>query len=626
MDTHPTETESVGYLIEREEKLAAARVAVLVDRRHATDKESLRWDVLPVSIPGAVLHAKLAVLCWSDFVRVIISSANLTENAYRKNVEVCGALELRRDGGAAKAVRACLDFLGEVMDRASGREDRQGPRRRTREGLALVRSRIRGWPDRVSDRDAAVPVFSGLRRPVLPQLQGLWSSTGPPRWACVVAPFFQPAPGDRLVARALVETLAKRGSREVYVDVPCDDQPDGQTRVYASKGMVDELAESCKVKVRRVKSEQGGETRPLHAKQIWLENDSDRLVMIGSSNFTVPGLGLNDKHANLEANLVYRTRDGDEAYGAMDSVWPDVEDDSLNLDDSRLVWAPVGGEDGEIDGACPLPAAFEEALYAPGPPATIQITLGRNLPTAWSIAVASGPTLLTSDADVTRGEHAQPWLERTPPFVLEVRWTTREGLAAVAAWPVNVEDPASLPPPDALRDLSLDELVAVLGSTRPLPQAVIEVLKKRTRTAPPIDAIVNPLERFDSDATLLRRTKRVALALDRLRERLERPVLTSEALDWRLRGPIGPDALAQAFVKEAMLPGEEAFLLAELALSLKRVDPRRAAEGGLDQAIIAAEIGSCIRRLKARAEAQAPAAIAPGMARYTEAAFKEALK
>src|SRR5215216_5198725 len=53
MDSHPSETEAVGYLIEREEKLASVRACVFVDRRHAQAKESLRWDVLPVAVARA---------------------------------------------------------------------------------------------------------------------------------------------------------------------------------------------------------------------------------------------------------------------------------------------------------------------------------------------------------------------------------------------------------------------------------------------------------------------------------------------------------------------------------------------------------------------------------------------
>src|SRR4051794_20243214 len=79
MDTHPQETEeSVAYLIEREQKLAETRVYVLADHKHATTKESQRWDVLRVWMPRAAQHAKLALLVWTNRVRVIIGSGNLT--------------------------------------------------------------------------------------------------------------------------------------------------------------------------------------------------------------------------------------------------------------------------------------------------------------------------------------------------------------------------------------------------------------------------------------------------------------------------------------------------------------------------------------------------------------------
>src|SRR5687767_10261317 len=64
MDAHPSESDTVSYMVEREEKLAAARVAVLADRRHALEKESLRWDVLGVLLPaGAIQHSKISLLC-----------------------------------------------------------------------------------------------------------------------------------------------------------------------------------------------------------------------------------------------------------------------------------------------------------------------------------------------------------------------------------------------------------------------------------------------------------------------------------------------------------------------------------------------------------------------------------
>jgi hypothetical protein len=62
MSSHPSESESVGYLIEREEKLAGTKVCTLIDRRHARDKESLRWDVLGVLVPKEFQHSKVTLL------------------------------------------------------------------------------------------------------------------------------------------------------------------------------------------------------------------------------------------------------------------------------------------------------------------------------------------------------------------------------------------------------------------------------------------------------------------------------------------------------------------------------------------------------------------------------------
>ena len=103
MQTHPSESESVGYLIEREEKLASARVCALVDRRHARDKESLRWDVIGVLVPKAIQHSKVALLVWGQYARVIIASGNLTEPGYRRNLEIFGTIELSRTEGGDRS-------------------------------------------------------------------------------------------------------------------------------------------------------------------------------------------------------------------------------------------------------------------------------------------------------------------------------------------------------------------------------------------------------------------------------------------------------------------------------------------------------------------------------------------
>lgn len=170
MEAHPSESASVAYLIEREEKLAGARVHALVDRRHARDKESLRWDIIGVLVPSAVQHAKLAILAWNDHVRLIIGSGNLTESGYRKNLEVFGTVDLsRKDGGGRSALLRALEFLAELEAFAVGDVSTQTPRGRLRDSIEQLRQHIRRWSD-TEDRLDGVPVFNSPSRSVLDQL------------------------------------------------------------------------------------------------------------------------------------------------------------------------------------------------------------------------------------------------------------------------------------------------------------------------------------------------------------------------------------------------------------------------------------------------------------------------
>lgn len=615
MDTHPTESNEVSYMVECEEKLAAARVAVLVDRRHAREKESLRWDALGVLLPGAIQHSKISLLTWANHVRVIVGSGNLTEPGYRKSLEVFGALDLRRkEGGDVRSIHRILDFLDELIDAAVGVNSENAPKRRARDALSTVRSLIHNWPQ--VDAMSPVLVLGGSGRSVLGQVEEAWPSNSPPRRAYVVSPFFDCDGRD--AANALLHTLAKRRPRKLYFDVRTESGPDGHTRVFAPLAMVRHCAEQADVLVRRVLPEQNGEIRDLHAKMICLESDDCMLTLIGSSNFTRAGLGVS-ANSNFEANLAYRARAGDPESRILGKLWPEVGDDYLDPASTELIWDPALDE-GE-DGSSPaLPACFEEASLVPGSDPSLVITLRDPLPNLWSIRADGTKEPLISSAHSKSGQHVIPWQGAGVPFVLEVTWSYTDRFE-VATWPVNVSNPAMLPPPEALRSLTLEELLLVLASTRPIPQAVAEVLAKRKSHKGNGDSHLDPLRRFDSQSFVLRRTKRLAAALERLHERLERPASSREAFEWRLFGPVGPMALAEGYAREAGSTGEARFCLAEIALTLKRVQPHKISLDGLPAAAIAELLHNAIRQLAERASSL-PAV--PGVDRYAAAVFEQA--
>lgn len=626
MDTHPSETDAVGYLIEREEKLGSVRACVFADRRHAQTKESHRWDVLPVIVPRVAQHAKIAILCWADFVRVIIGSGNLTEPGYRKNLEVFGCLEAARgEAGPVREILSCVDFFERVAALSLGDETRPGPKRRALDALSDLRTHLRDWPQ-ASERGArAVPLFSGVGKSVFSQLRETWPGGSPPRAAAILSPFFDAASNSPEMIAGLAEVLAKRRPREIDFYFTAEELPEGLTRVLAPHALVQDACELGDVKVFEVPPEQGGELRPLHAKMFSLSNDEWWLFLIGSSNFTRAGFGLNHKAANMEANLAYLLRRGEVESHALERVWPEVGRE-LDVNDSRLLWEPTFEEEGEGEAAIALPRSFREALYDAGtkPPRLI-LSLSEGLPKRWRIKVPDGEEIINSDGwHVGAEEFVITWEERPVPFVLNVQW---QGSKAehTADWPVNVVELAHLPPPEELRNLKLEELIAILSSTRPLHVAAAQVLHRRakhTATAA-TDIHLDPHKRVNTETFLLRRTKRVAVALERLRQRLERPVMNIEALDWRLRSPVGPAAIAAAFRREAATEEEGLFFLAELALTLSRVRVEDAARGGLSTHLVEERLRASISEVEELASSlfgQTDSAISS----YAREAFRKA--
>lgn len=567
------------------------------------------------SRPGVRSSTPKSLLAWANHVRVIIGSGNLTEPGYRKNLEVFGAIDLdRKEGGDRGLLGGVLDFLDELVSASVGTEAAESPKRRAREALRFVRRQVEGWPQAKAANPALI--LGGPGRAVLPQLAEAWRSGSPPREAYVVSPFFDGDGKDAM--NALLQVLAKRRPRGICIDVRAETGPDGRTRVFAPLPIMQLAATQADLAVRRVLADQRGERRDLHAKMIYLSNDDWCATLAGSSNFTSAGLCAGRTPPNFEANLAWILRGTDSDAKVLDEVWPETGDE-LDIESEQLIWDPV--PDGEEEGGqeLPLPAAFEEAAFVPGSPASLGITLRDPMPQAWSIRVPGGRGILSS-ASAGSGEHRIAWESTEVPFVLGVDWSHAGGMTT-ASWPVNVSNPAALPPPEALRSLTLEELLQVLASTRPMPQAVAEVLKKRQNKKTEGDAELDPLRRFDSQSFLLRRTKRLAAALERLRERLERPASSREAFEWRLFGPVGPLALAEGYAREATFAGEAKFCLAEIALALHRVQPAKVAVDGLPVAQVAESLKKAITQLREKAAQLAPA---PELDRYAAAAFEEA--
>lgn len=601
LETDPAE-DGPAYLIEREEKLFQLTcAAAVVDQHHCKGARSLRWDLLPVRLKGGVLHAKVSLLHWSRATRIIVASANLTEDGYRRNQEVFGVLDYSAEGDSPIVVlRDTIEFLQKTVVTDSG-SDNSPAIMRVAAFLERVWKDAREWgeseeqhgrrPQRV-EFIASTPSSPDA----ISKLSEAWPGGSSPAEAWVISPFFDPPDGDNRAAEALWKIMRKRGEAQVTYCVEMDDIPGEDTlfaRAPANLLKAKPTREStanffCRLKLPP--------NRPLHAKAIWLKDDCWAAFMIGSSNFTSPGLGLS-KNPNIEANLVYLANSDRDSkgYNELRRVWPEY-DDIEDISKLQFQQFPDAGSDSSTDEDI-LPEAFSSASYDQKAGAgMVLLTIKGTPPPGWLLLKESGSSETCYSEAEWQGAGSPPivvvqWGDARPPSGFWVKWTNCRN----AAWlPVNVVSGSVLPPPDELRDLPLEALINILTSARPLHQALMVYLERRRKEdAGGADSqsaeMVDPHKRVDTTGFLLQRTRRVSLALNGLRERLERPVISKESLDWRLRGPVGALALKNALVKEAKSDEERMFLLSELALELDRCSPKTAA-GCLPSAVVRTEI------------------------------------
>jgi hypothetical protein len=367
--------DKLQFLIEQEERLSQLKAAVvLVDQHHCRGRRSLRWDLLPARVPARMLHAKVALLVWTNCARVIIGSANLTEDGYRRNLEVFGTLDFYRGSeNPVPVLHDTVTFLDNLVRASVIAFESSAAVGRWRSLLEYVRRTTDNWG--VSAQRSSIHVhtiFSGLgATDVLGEATKHWPASAGPAWqAWVVSPFFDPPDAEDRAAHALWKVLRRRGPAEVHYCVEGEDV-EGKVYVLAPKAL-QETTPRGRDRVfsafHRIPQDQG---RRLHAKAIWFEGDRYALYVVGSSNFTAAGLGLSEK-SNIEANLVYVADLNEKETAALETAFPSYE----TIPDDLVVFKPRANED-ETDEAeyALLPPVCEHAAYrvtASGPQIVLQ--------------------------------------------------------------------------------------------------------------------------------------------------------------------------------------------------------------------------------------------------------------
>ena len=594
--------EGLAYLLERENRLGPVYAGVLVDYRHAGVDHSLRWDVLPVRVPRGKQHAKITLIAWTNHVRILVASANLTQPGYRYNQEVAGSIELTPTSATKSELTACCDFLVSLASFVPGAAEGDKACDRARAFVERIRHQVEPWqePRRRGSRLRQNLVFTlpassqGLvdRQSTLATcLATCRKQGGSPSEAWVSSPFFDvsAANSEDKVTAELSKGMARRVKRRLTLCVPSIGNEE-VLRLAAPLSLYQTATNRIDdVSVEVLPSHDGdANTRGWHAKMMALSSRSYYGLLIGSSNFTKAGMGVGPV-SNAEANLLYMARR--EAYarevGELVNCWPETSP----LDDPESAeWAgPMQelDEDEREPKQPPLPAGFVSVQYRAGKQAALLILLSpKDLHGDWRIMAGRKHDELLLDASAHLAQKSPSSVEVSWPYEyapgkLLVQWDNGQ-----AFWSINVEDESRLPMPSELESMTAEDLLFILAASD--SSAAFRTWARGRQGESPFDeefdsAVppdLDPLRRYNLQDTFLRRVRRQARLLAAVRQNLERPVWSEHALEWRLKGMIGVEPLVKRLTKKLSAENgrvlETVLTLADILLMLTEVNYQEA--------------------------------------------------
>ena len=603
------------YLIEREEKLSSLMcAAVVADIHHCKGRRSLRWNLLAARPKSGVMHAKISLLAWQEHVRIIIGSGNLTQEGYRRNQECFTLLDFDLKIADRGLLDPLLVYLRELLNLT------QSPARKHAENLLdWVDQRLpKGFASSKGVQRHLILIGPG-RQNLFDQLKPLLPD-GSVETADVVSPFFDPDLRAKGPEAALWDLMRKRGPANVHFHVAGEeiDETGGwrlevPAHVQKSKPGRDQATISFHpINVARAVTDFGIERRPLHAKTMQVSSDKWSALIIGSSNFTSAGTGLNQYARNFEANVVYvaRGEQGSSVRNLMDSRL--IRGGDVIGINEKVKFEPAFDPDAEsIDPVPPLPAFFSDAELIAVDDFRYRLSLRFVQPEPkgdWTVSLDK-KQVLHKNGWILRGQaeivEVDVLREGPLPSSLDVQWSED---AHRSAWPVNVASASLLPLPEALKNLTLSALLDLLGSARPLHEALRAWLRRKPDdddADPDLAAeLIDPHAKVDTSGYLVKRVQRACWVIRELGARLSQPVLSESAMAWRIEGPVGVRAALSAMQKECLpqLPDQWIFVLCELWRELKGIRVASVGRRTPDPAVVemfdtlVAEIDGTLRR------------------------------
>lgn len=567
-----------------------AAVLFMEAGRYRGRPRSLRLDVRPaVSLPGAVLHAKVTLLVFERSVRLIVGSANLTKQGYRENREVIAVLTAT-PSSKKEAPLIAQALAG--METALAAWLTPGARKL----VQRAREILQPWLSGTADADNSF-VWSNRQLPLWREFVQRWPAGEPIKRVSIISPFW--SQDASLTLSTFLAELKRAGGiapgAEVRLLTDAFENPDGRLipvlpPAYLAQdwNALDVIATAQPVSPKVHPEELGGMegftgTRALHAKVVLVEGARTGLAYLGSANFTAHGWGFlpDDAPANTEAGLILRrsVRSPD-----LETLLPELVGQPLVLSnaDVHAVRPPEIGPADE-----PWPDFIRQILLSPASdnPDILQLRFeiapdSRAL--LWSARLLGkdgipGATLL--DMDHTKDFGGDVITVSLVPELLTRLLTDQEVLIAWNACPTGRPCPLNVEP-SARHSLPISPGIQVIEENHLISYYQGRVAWEALFPDPEVGgetqggaAIPAPVTGVDKSRIQSYQVREFVEALAGLNQDLESATQSEPAMRLALLGPVSPVALAQTILDAASTgrrtPTAAAFQLVEILACLR---------------------------------------------------------
>jgi hypothetical protein len=277
-------------------------------------RPSLRVDVIPIG--RQLNHAKVVLIHRERLVRLVIASANLTHEGFRRNREAAVVLDFCE--GSELPPSLLLDFSQQWLALL-------GPSATTdfQRALNEAVNAAQVWqPPRSVDAVTVRLLWGGASTPLWRQVVEAWPHGEPLREWLICSPFWpDPAETDTpfdVIQRELDERGANVAAAGMKVFAPADTPGPSGRPVFPfslvahleKRGFRPSDATICPTRLDALASElpdgKAEAQHPPHAKWMLFRSDHTALLLLGSANFTRKGLGVlrEPTHANIEVGVL----------------------------------------------------------------------------------------------------------------------------------------------------------------------------------------------------------------------------------------------------------------------------------------------------------------------------------